>query len=483
MHQGIKIHFKNGLVVLLLQQVADALKAKHPGALEQYGLVVKMVGVKRSQKIFDGVVKSRRKVEGCFVFRNIIANAKQAAHAFGFYQAGHLGIQSCRRNTGLQDIGKDQGFLWMSGLGVQKIQGNGQGVQVIIIAVVDHQAVVNALLHFHAHGHGLQLGHLFPDPAVAVIHLTKKSHAMQGIFHRGMIGERYLKIKALSQVVYPDLGVSSASLKRNHLQVSSSLCRPRKQLNIGVKGLPFPDIMIQFGMVSAIDQGICIDKQLQLLANFYFPFGEAFIVGRTNIGKNAYLGFNDPLKLFHFTRLRDTSLKNPELMLALYLPYRQRHAHLGVVAARVAHHRHFLRKELKKPFLDNSFAVAAGNTHHRQAEHYTVGRSQSLQCRQGVANLYKGRFFKHLRMVIGQLRHHKATHTPFKQGFDVTVPIVFGGNNGQKHGACRRYQPPAVGEQMPDGHTGQRCAKQLPPCHIANVRKLVCRHGRNFQKD
>ena len=175
-------------------------------------------------------------------------------------------------------------------------------------------------------------------------------------------------------------------------------------------------------------------------------------MSRTDIGKDAYGGLNDAPQGIHLPRLRDASLEDGQLVVGIHLPYREGHADLGIIAFGIGHDAAVGREELDEPVLDDSLAVAARDSHHRDVEAATVAGGQQLQGGDHVRHLpYIG-----IGIVkITAVGDHKLAHAGTIKGVHITASAVALGGYGEEQGATDIGKTAAVGEQVL--HLGIRC--------------------------
>ena len=122
----------------------------------------------------------------------------------------------------------------------------------------------------------------------------------------------------------------------------------------------------------------------------------------------------------HFPGVRDARLKQRHFVVGTEVPDRQRHPHLGVVAARTAHYREMRCKQQVEPFFDHGFAVASGNAHHRQLVAVAVRCGQGLQATQRIGDHHLGGVARQFHFVLRQ----KQAHPGFIRTQGVLVAVV-----------------------------------------------------------
>ncbi len=120
MGQGVQVDLKDGLVIFLLKDVADAFKPEWPGAFEQNRLAAELLKVRFFNKIFCGWIKHGRHIKFRCVVLYLRPDACQPVDLLGPYQGSHLCIEIVRRHPTLQDIRQDQGLFSAMRLALQE---------------------------------------------------------------------------------------------------------------------------------------------------------------------------------------------------------------------------------------------------------------------------------------------------------------------------------------------------------------------------
>ena len=91
-------------------------------------------------------------------------------------------------------------------------------------------------------------------------------------------------------------------------------------------------------VVSTIDNGLRIVKQLQFFHTLLLHRTEIFLVGGTYGCQHSYGRLDDVCQSFHLARLTNTRLKESYLGLFVQQPYTQRHTNLRIEALRRTRH-------------------------------------------------------------------------------------------------------------------------------------------------
>ncbi len=99
-----------------------------------------------------------------------------------------------------------------------------------------------------------------------------------------------------------------------------------------------------------------------------------------------------------------------------------------------------------RPLFDDSFTIAAGNTHHRVTEPLPVRGSNLLQCLTGIW-YHQETCLRH-RFNLGLTLHHETAYAAIIEFGDKIVPVAALAGQGKKYGVLRKYQFPAVDQQV-----------------------------------
>jgi len=84
-----------------------------------------------------------------------------------------------------------------------KIECQFQRIDVGVVTIIDNHTAPLTFFDLKAHGHGFQLEQTFSNDGFRQSHEQQYSQAMQGVFHRRIIGKRQDKRALLS---FPGIG-------------------------------------------------------------------------------------------------------------------------------------------------------------------------------------------------------------------------------------------------------------------------------------
>ena len=178
--------------------------------------------------------------------------------------------------------------------------------------------------------------------------------------------------------------------------------------------------------------GLCPGEEPELLARLGPFIGEAFGVGRPDVGEDADRGPDDGFEPFHLPGTADPGLDERQRMFPADVPHAERHAHLAVPAARAAHDVLRAAQQLVEPLLHHGLAVAPGDTDHRHLLEPPVPGRQLLEPREriGTADRVQGR--RHGARIGGD---QCVAQAPRHQRLQVVVAIVLGSAQRDEQGA------------------------------------------------
>ena len=89
---------------------------------------------------------------------------------------------------------------------VLEIEGDGERVDVGVVAVVDDETVVYPLFHLHTHGHRGKPGHALGNDFGRPVEVEHHGQAVYGILDRGILDKRYREAAMVLQVGIFDSG-------------------------------------------------------------------------------------------------------------------------------------------------------------------------------------------------------------------------------------------------------------------------------------
>ncbi len=160
-----------------------------------------------------------------------------------------------------------------------------------------------------------------------------------------------------------------------HLFFSS---RPAEKLNTAYK-IALLQVFADIRVVGIVYQCLHMPEKLQFFCRFLVNIVKTFSVGTADIGKNAYGWLNNGLQSRHFVRSRDACFKNSQLVAFRHIPHRHGHPYLRIETVGRIHHFFVFTQQLKQPFFDGGFSVAAGDTDNGNIEPAAVVLYQLLQ--------------------------------------------------------------------------------------------------------
>ena len=189
---------------LLFQQVADALKTKWAGALQQHDFITHRLKDTTLHKIIHiGKEPLLTNLYLCSLTGNLRSDTYEPVDTTLGYQFRHLTIQLSRRLTRLIDITQNQRltFPFLFRTTVHEVQCNIQGVHVTVIRVINQRQSALSLLHFQSHGDRLQLWHTFGQFLGCQPQRQRHRSTSDGVLDTGLIDKRDI-IAALYTFIY-----------------------------------------------------------------------------------------------------------------------------------------------------------------------------------------------------------------------------------------------------------------------------------------
>ena len=157
---------------------------------------------------------------------------------------------------------------------------------------------------------------------------------------------------------------------------------------------------------------------------------------------------NDVGQIAHLSFARDSGFKNPYFMLCLNAPYRKGNPNLRIKTAGTADDAIMGVQQLKQPFFDGRFAVAAGNANHLQGKLLAVMSRQLLQ---GLNNI-----FNQQKIGIRKLRkfryfgHYKTAYPGLVSSRQELMPVVMGTFDGKKEAAFGKNDLSTIEQEVFD---------------------------------
>ena len=153
-----EVDLHDGLVRLALEELGYLLEAEDAGTLEEDGLVLERVGVVVLQELLGGVEEERLDAdETVAVVVEGRPDGDEPRDAALRGQLRHLGVELAVGHTCLQEIANDKGLTEVLMLVLEVVEGDGEGVEIEAVAVVDEEAVVDGLVHLETHLDGGEL--------------------------------------------------------------------------------------------------------------------------------------------------------------------------------------------------------------------------------------------------------------------------------------------------------------------------------------
>ena len=374
-------------------------------------------------------------------------------------QLGHLTVEDGSILTCFEHVAEDECALQSLVLRatVEEVEGNIQRTEVGVVAVVDEEAVVFALLHLQTHGHGLQTGHTLGDGLGREHQVEAGGQAVERVLDGGIVDEGQREGVVHVEVAVGDEGGVGTLLHLADVEGLLPVLAAPGNLAGGEHRLGYA-IRDKF-VVAIVDYHVAVLEEGELLHALLLQREEILLVSPSDGGEYADGGLDDALQGTHLTRFGDTGLEKGQLVVLLHLPDGEGDANLRVVTAGRAHDAPVGAEQLVEPLLDDSLTVAAGDAHHGDVELLAMTLGQLLERLERTRHQQVVGIGPHhgLPMSAGINLRKVGDETLFgKNKIPYTTPIEFGHVLGAIVAACgqrkeerlfRKAQRTAVGKQ------------------------------------
>ena len=191
--QRVEVHFKNGLMHLQRQEVAQFVEMELACSFDKDELVLEMVedfAVDECLGGAEGVVLHREVIGTCmdfFAHTYHLLDASRCSHLC------HTGVEAAGRFATLQDVAQNQGAVLFDCFGAttHKVEGDVERVDIRIVGVVDECAAILTVLHLQSHGHLFQSAHALAQllDADAHVQCQHRGEAGDGVLDGGIVDE------------------------------------------------------------------------------------------------------------------------------------------------------------------------------------------------------------------------------------------------------------------------------------------------------
>ena len=215
--------------------------------------------------------------------------------------------------------------------------------------------------------------------------------------------------------------------------------------------------LLQYGgmylaMVGTVYDGLAVGEELQLFGNLLTAGEEVLVMRLSYVGKDADGGVDNTAQAFHFAHFGDARLEYGKLVVVRHLPYRQRHADLGVVAAWIGNNGATAMQQLHYPVLDNGLAIAARDTDHRNMVLAPMPSGELLQRQHDIFDepeIGTMAQAELLLVFLGRIDgHHKVATTPLVHVVDIAAACIPLGRDGKEECLTHIGESAAVGKEV-----------------------------------
>ena len=190
MYHGVEVDLHDGLMRLALEQFSHLLEAKHTGTLEEDGFVLEEIEVVVVEHALGALKEdSIDASEALLAVAEGRADGHEACDAALDDELCHLAVELMVGDARLEEVTDDKRLLNVLVLVLDKVEGDGEGVEVERVTVIDKQAVVDALVHLEAHLDRGEHSTTGSDGLGSVTQVEHQGNAMHDVLLRGTVDE------------------------------------------------------------------------------------------------------------------------------------------------------------------------------------------------------------------------------------------------------------------------------------------------------
>ena len=245
---------------------------------------------------------------------------------------------------------------------------------------------------------------------------------MGGVLDGSGVNERY----AVRFVMDCQQGVIVFGLVKDRV---CGLCRaPGNFVEVVVFGKS--EQRVEFGVVVMVDEFVGVSKEFEFLDGLLGLVLEKLGVSHADVGENADVRTDDVRKMLHLVRFGNAGLEDGEVVMLGDTPYGQGHADLGVVAVRALDDGEVIVEQYGEPFLDDGFAVGAGDADDGEVEMLAVVLGEGLQGGERV--VHNQEVGAGVKIGASGVGHHEVAYAVLQELGDEPVSVVLGSLEGEE---------------------------------------------------
>jgi len=450
-------------VVAALEEARDVFEMEGAGSFEEYGFAVEAVEVELADALVGGGEEGGLEVvEEAAVALEGGADADEACDAVGAGEGGHLGVEVGLGDAGLEEVGDDECAAGVAAVVLDEVEGDGEGVEVEAVGVVDEEGVVDGFAHFEAHGHGGEAEAAAGYGVGGAAEEAEEGDAVEGVLDGGAVGKGDGDLEGLAEMAEGEGGGRGGGLGGEDLEGVGVGVAPGEAAE-GAEGVELGEGGVDVFVVGAVDEGLAVGEELEFFGYFLLARDEVLVVGLADVGEDAYGGVDDAAEVFHLGGLGDAGFEDGEFVGGVDLPHGEWDADLGVVAAGAGDDAAVGGEELDDPVFDDGFAVGAGDAYDGDGELGAVVGGELLEGLDGVGDGPEVGVGAEGELGgvdgLGVGGDDEVADAALVEVEDVAAAGVALGGDGDKEGAWEVGGAAAVGEEVEDvaigvGHAG-----------------------------
>ena len=189
-NKGVEVDLHDGLMGLALEEFGDAFETEDTGTLEEDSLVAEGGHVVLGEEVVGGGVELAVDVgESLAAAHKGGTDTHEATYGPLGQELCHLGIEFAVLDSGLEDVAHNECAAEMLFLVGEVVEGDGEGVEIEGVAVVDEEAVAGAFVHLHTHFDGHEAGAAGGNDIGQIAEIEHQGDAVHDILLRGAINE------------------------------------------------------------------------------------------------------------------------------------------------------------------------------------------------------------------------------------------------------------------------------------------------------
>ena len=450
----VEVDLHHRLVRAAAEHAGDVLEMEAAGPLEEDGFAVEEVKIELLYALLGGLEEMG--VEPCekgLMAAEGFADTDEAGDAMMGYKLRHLRVEVGLGDARLENIAHDKRLAGMLAVVGDIVEGDGQGVEVEAVGVVDEERGVEGFVHLETHGDGRKAQAPLRDGLGVVAEIAEEGDAVERVLDGGAVGEGDGEVERLTRTEERKAGVGVADVDAEDLDGVAVGVAPGEATD-GAEAFELRDGGMDFLVVGGIDEGVAVGEELQLLGNLLLAGEEVLVVRLSDVGEDADGGVDDSAEVLHLASLGDAGFEDGELVGFVHLPYGEGDTDLRVVAAGRGDGFAVVGHQLEYPVFDNGFAVGTGDAHHRDVEKAAAVGGKQLEGGDDILDVPEvgsATLCKLRRIRLGSVGgDDKVAHTAVVEVLHIAAAGVALGGYGKEKAARKVGRATAVGEKARD---------------------------------